>query len=599
MSYVDDFRKHQISVQAHLKGWQENKPTLPPSFFHPASHWTSSEKDLFFHGLTLYSRFRPDLIAEHVKSKSIFDVCVYLHVLRTATISPGHEPEASTRDTIEPAIEMSERWVEYEEQMATALSSVDPCHHSVEHSEKQTQGNCSCASPKNSAEPGLTPSSQEDFMGHLDSTRLAVLESIIREPQSEEADIEETMLEQASGISPPADTRDPESEFQTPNIQPSPLEITLNTLSPPPPLASPDPQGSPCSEGIVKPTFTNNSHLRRLQKRLHMRRKRAEQAGRPLIPVSIKLRPGREKKPGKGSKKVDHSNHGGNPNQQLVSEGLHPRIEGLDESLFELRGRDGPTKCVSKGLRENDIDIDAHTLSEMGLDIFHLPTLACLMGLFNSLNGPTASLETVDISAETITLLVSIAKDFVSEIIRRAIITKEFEVRLKRKIKVWKYDRDEVPNFFLVYPYVSQWTVLSQITPENVTECLNSMGLSQMNKEQYVESILERVNEEHPKLAALSPTGSIDGTKVPKAAVDSHILETQGIVPPHLFTLPNSMLWCSLPSHRDLFSSDDICDLDFGDGDLDWVMQEEEQLDMEDILKAKEYEESLWNQACI
>jgi len=53
-------------------------------------------------------------------------------------------------------------------------------------------------------------------------------------------------------------------------------------------------------------------------------------------------------------------------------------------------------------------------------------------------------LETVDISAETIKLLGSVVKDFVSEIIRRAVITKELEVRLKRKIKVWKYDRDEV-----------------------------------------------------------------------------------------------------------------------------------------------------------
>jgi hypothetical protein len=209
-------------------------------------------------------------------------------------------------------------------------------------------------------------------------------------------------------------------------------------------------------------------------------------------------------------------------------------------------------------------------------------------------------LQTVDISAETINLLVSIAKDFVSEIIRRAIITKELEVRLKRKIKVWKYDRDEVPNLFLTYFYVSQ-SILSQITPENVTECLNSMGLGEMNKKKYFETILGRINEEHehPNLSPLSPTGLNDDVKVPKFRVDSDILESQRTLLPHSFTLPHSMLWCSLPSHRDLFSSDDICDLEFGDGDLDWIMQEEEQLDIEDNLKSKEYEGSLWNQACI
>lgn len=116
------------------------------------------------------------------------------------------------------------------------------------------------------------------------------------------------------------------------------------------------------------------------------------------------------------------------------------------------------------------------------------------------------------------------------------------------------------------------------------------MGLGEMSQEKYFETILGHINEEreHPKLSPLSPTGLIDDTKVPKS---------RDILPPH-FTLPQSMLWCSLPSHRDLFSSDDICDLEFGDGDLDWIMEEEEQLDIEDNLKSKEYEGSLWNQAC-
>ena len=409
MSYVEDFRKHQISVQAHLKGRQENNPAFPPSFFLPSSCWTSSEKDLFFHGLTLYSRFRPDLIAEHIKTKSIFDICVYLHILRIAIISRGHGSGTSTREAIEPAIEMSERWIEYEEQMAVALTAVDSCLRSVEHSEKKTQGTCSCASPEihiTSAEPGLVPSSQAAYMGHLDSTCLTVLESIIRESHSDDVDIEQIMLlEQASGILPPAETHDLESEFQgrdrfichfcslmssfklsaspTPNIQPSPLGLT------PLPLANPDPQEASCNprEGIVKPTFTNNFHLRQLQKRLYMRRKRAEQVGRPLIPVSITLRPGRERRPRKPSKprpKIYHSKgkiklRGGSSNQQLVPEGPIDPNEGLDESLFERRSRGGLTKPyrVKKNFRENDVN--AHMLSEMGLDIFHLSTLARLM----------------------------------------------------------------------------------------------------------------------------------------------------------------------------------------------------------------------------
>jgi len=111
---------------------------------------------------------------------------------------------------------MSERWIEYEEQMAAALTAVDSCLRSVEHSEKQTQGTCSCANSEihiTSAEPG--PSSEATYMGHLDSTCLTVLESIIRESHSEDVDIEQTMLlEQGSGILLPAETHDLESEFQ-------------------------------------------------------------------------------------------------------------------------------------------------------------------------------------------------------------------------------------------------------------------------------------------------------------------------------------------------------------------------------------------------
>ena len=39
-------------------------------------------------------------------------------------------------------------------------------------------------------------------------------------------------------------------------------------------------------------------------------------------------------------------------------------------------------------------------------------------------------------------------KEFVSEIVRRAIVLKEQEIRLKAKLKVWKYDPEEVKFLF-------------------------------------------------------------------------------------------------------------------------------------------------------
>jgi len=421
MSYAVDFHKHQILFQGHLKGRQENSNSLPPSFF-SASHWTSSEKDRFFHGLTLFSRLRPDLIAEHIKTKSIFDVCVYLHALQVATISRGHEPEASARETMEPALEMSERWVEHEEKMAAALTPINSCCWNIEYSEKQTPGNCCCGTSKidvNSEDLSSTPSSQEEkqsYMDHLDSASLAVLASIIRESQIEDVDLERAItLEQGPGILPSAQPHSLEEEFQRMRsicnfyslissldltasssivLQSVPLKSTGSRPTLPSPAANPEPQGSRSElhEGIVKPTFTNNCHLRRLRKQLYMRRRRAEQVGKPPVPVSVKLFPGRTKRPRKPPKprpKTYNSKRsfrllggGASTNQQPDSERSQPltnHIEGLDESLFELRSHGGTTKPyrVKKVFQESGIDGQA--LSQMGFDMFHLSTLARLM----------------------------------------------------------------------------------------------------------------------------------------------------------------------------------------------------------------------------
>lgn len=187
------------------------------------------------------------------------------------------------------------------------------------------------------------------------------------------------------------------SASPAPSIQPAPLDPSINRLTPLLPLVNLDPQESSCNphKGIVKPTFTNNSHLRRLQKRLYMRRKRAEQVGRPLTPVSIKLLPGQERrsrKPSKSRPKISHSKRKielCSGSSKLVFDELQPPIdpsESLDESLSETRSRGGSTKPYRV---KNDID--AHTLSEMGLDIFHLPTLAHLMRYYSIIISHTST----------------------------------------------------------------------------------------------------------------------------------------------------------------------------------------------------------------
>ena len=60
--------------------------------------------------------------------------------------------------------------------------------------------------------------------------------------------------------------------------------------------------------------------------------------------------------------------------------------------------------------------------------------------LYGSLND----LNEISISADTIQLIVAILKEFISEVVRGSLISKEQELRLKGTLKVWKYNQNEV-----------------------------------------------------------------------------------------------------------------------------------------------------------
>lgn len=50
----------------------------------------------------------------------------------------------------------------------------------------------------------------------------------------------------------------------------------------------------------------------------------------------------------------------------------------------------------------------------------------------------------VSISADTIQLIVAILKEFISDVVRGSLISKEQEIRLKGTLKVWRYNQNEV-----------------------------------------------------------------------------------------------------------------------------------------------------------
>jgi hypothetical protein len=189
--YVDEFRNTQDSFKAHLKGISPNEPPLLPAFLPPSSYWTSTEKDLFFHGLSVYSRFQPELIAQHIKTKSTFDVCVYLDVLKAAAESMEEEEETSEmRAGMEYAIEVSEKWILREESIAESLMALDSCPCSLEGSNSRLAETCICRTEnygdsQEVADYPISPKCFNNNLHHLDPTCLMVLEMIHRKGENE------------------------------------------------------------------------------------------------------------------------------------------------------------------------------------------------------------------------------------------------------------------------------------------------------------------------------------------------------------------------------------------------------------------------------
>lgn len=129
--YVDHLRDHLIHTQRHANGldeavWggSEDEDYLLPTIFLPSALWTLQEKRLFFHAVTRHSRFRPDLIASSIRTKSIIEVCVYLDALETGRKSVGSRGDDDGEHLFEPALETSEAVIAFEETQASVLKKV-------------------------------------------------------------------------------------------------------------------------------------------------------------------------------------------------------------------------------------------------------------------------------------------------------------------------------------------------------------------------------------------------------------------------------------------------------------------------------------------
>ena len=185
--------------------------------------WTSAEQNAFFRALVIYSRWRPDLIAAALPTKTAWQVEQYLVALEEG--AAGDDTDEGDSDLeIEPAYEVSEAWVAAEEALALHVieeenlallerhgGTVDDEDGTeekkkrprgrprVHHSGRRRRGarrlspdtDEDAHTPKPSSDPveeeplrtkrpRVTVSCQ-DYMTYLDEAHLTVLDSLLRE----------------------------------------------------------------------------------------------------------------------------------------------------------------------------------------------------------------------------------------------------------------------------------------------------------------------------------------------------------------------------------------------------------------------------------
>jgi len=118
--YLSGLLDNISATQDHLSG-NDDTP-LSPSFLPPNAVWTPQEKNALFHALSVYSRFRPDLISHEIKTKSVLDVCNYLSVLQlAASRRESTVLYSQRRENLPIAMEVSSEWIAMEEETASGV----------------------------------------------------------------------------------------------------------------------------------------------------------------------------------------------------------------------------------------------------------------------------------------------------------------------------------------------------------------------------------------------------------------------------------------------------------------------------------------------
>ncbi|THH15956.1 hypothetical protein EW146_g4611 [Bondarzewia mesenterica] len=265
-----------------------------------------------------------------------------------------------------------------------------------------------------------------------------------------------------------------------------PPKPSMHTATPPPP--------------DIMPANLSPASRRRFQKRLYMRRKRAEATGKEVSLASGRLKPGRKTR-GKAAEVP-------NPAVQEEvgrTEGGEERNRDEEESEEEEMGETGKKRKEKKGKKRGKtkpqklkhalegVGVNAEYLQQEGMSLFHLSALGKLARTESTDDAHEDDEEDDDddrsgrskiicaqIAGKTIQLLQALIVEFVECVVRAAIVHREMEYELKGRTKVWRLGERH------------------QITVTNVEHALEVLGAEEtvLDKKRYFRTLLERFGVE-------------------------------------------------------------------------------------------------------
>lgn len=404
--YLSHLRGHAAHTSLHLAGsFNATHNVTEPAFIAPNAYWTAEEKNTFFHALSVYSRLRPDLIAEEVGTKTFADVCTYMNMLEDGLAFYLHENTLEipttetftpvTRDELHIAHEASNRWIEFENEYSEALAAQERTF--VEESIRKSReeevkrhrdqiraprggGRLADNSRDREGEKARRKVFQEwhkqaqekwekdDILGAMDMAVMKAVDALVRDGEASGEQtgppLKETNLAQLSAIS----VLDANSE-QVGTTQPT----SPNTPnSPPVPNQQRTPGSSTAVESNPAEDELSPASRRRALKRIYMRRKRAEATGGVVNESTERLKRGRRPLGGADDDSEDDES---TPIDEITSSSRrseadvrrrHPHPSGKTLP-YKMRERLGSAGITSKWLADE------------GFDLLHMTSLTKLM----------------------------------------------------------------------------------------------------------------------------------------------------------------------------------------------------------------------------